>query len=83
MRYITPFVIERIFKFANLKTCVNLHKAFNVRKYIWRKKMRRLYNKHPEKLIFSKINKYNVVFGCICSGIDKNITNFMKRLFSV
>lgn len=73
--------IELIFKYIDdIDTCVSLHDIVHVPGYIWENKIRELFNKRPEELLWNPDTPDNVVLGCIYSGKNDKQINYHQRI---
>lgn len=73
--------IELIFKYIDdIDTCLSLHDIVHVPGYIWENKIRELFNKYPEELLWNPDTPDNVVLGCIYSGKNDIQINYHQQI---
>lgn len=71
--------IKLIFKYADIESCINLHNLVNISEYMWRKKIAKLYNKEPEKLICTFAMTKHMMFAYIYAGTNINTKNYYEE----
>ncbi len=64
--------LKRIFKYADIDSCVHLHEIINIPEEEWRKKIIKLYKNEPEIVICDVNVTKDEMLACIYAGIDIN-----------